>query len=100
MTSGFQVKVSALAENDLIGIWRSIADHTEIGADRFLKLLDTRMDSLHDFPDRGAKRSEFGKSVRILVEGRYVIIYRKIRNKVEILRVVHGAMDLAKLDLA
>ena len=100
MTNAFRVKISALAENDLIGIWRSIADHTEIGANRFLKLLDTRMDSLNDFPNRGANRPEFGLSVRILVEGRYVIIYRKIRSKVEILRVVHGSMDLAKLDLA
>jgi toxin ParE1/3/4 len=58
------------------------------------------MSSLYDFPDRGAKRSEFGDGVRILIEGNYVIIYRKVRNHVEILRVVHGAMDLEKLDLA
>jgi toxin ParE1/3/4 len=88
-----------LAERDLIGIWHSIADRDAANATKFLHALDVRISSLNDFPDRGAARPEFGRGVRVLIEGKYVIFYRKIKANVEILRVVHGAMDLEKLSL-
>jgi toxin ParE1/3/4 len=93
----FRVKVLALAERDLIDIWLSIAEHSNVNADRFVDLLNSRIDSLADFPDRGVMQSDIARDARILVEGNYLIFYRKRRSDVEVLRVVHGAMDLQNL---
>ena len=93
----FRVKVLALAEKDLINIWLSIAEHSSVNADRFLDLLNSRIDSLADFPDRGVARSDIARNARILIEGNYLIFYRKLITDVEVLRVVHGAMDLQNL---
>ncbi len=95
----FTVKVSRLAESDLISIWHSIADQDPHAATRILKDLDARMALLDQYPDRGASRPEFGSGIRILIEGNYLIFYRRMRDKVEVLRVVHGAMDLTKLNI-
>ncbi len=51
MTS-YRVKLSHLAERDLIGIWHLIADHDAANATKFLHVLDVRISSLNDFPDR------------------------------------------------
>jgi toxin ParE1/3/4 len=95
----FRVKVLALAERDLLRIWRNIAEYDDLIADRFLLTLGERISSLYEFPDRGAARFEIGKGVRILIEGKYLIIYRKLDSGVEVLRVVHGARDLGDLYL-
>ena len=95
----FRVKIMLRAERDLKDIWLIIAEHNLDNADRFLLQLDLRIGSLVEFPDRGADRSELGHGVRMLVEGNYLIFYRKISLSVEVLRVVYGGMDLSKLNL-
>ena len=94
----FRVKLTARAERDLKDIWLVVAEHSLLNADRFLDQLETRIDSLIDFPDRGADRSEIAKNARVLIEGKYLIFYRKISKDVEILRVVYGGMDLSNLE--
>ena len=97
--ANFRVKVLALAESDLMSIWNTISDFDERSADQFLLLLGERISSLHDFPDRGASRPEIGKGIRILIEGKYLIIYRKSSASVEVVRVIHGAMSLKDIKL-
>jgi toxin ParE1/3/4 len=48
-------------------------------------------------PDIGEARSELLPVLRCLVEGRYVIFYRRLESgdvPVEIVRVIHGARDI------
>ena len=95
----FRVKITARAERDLRDIWLIIAEHSLENADGFLHRLDMRIDSLVEFPDRGADRSDIFEGIRMLVEGSYLILYRRKATKVEVLRVVYGGMDLSKLNL-
>ena len=93
----FRVRLAARAEEDLIDIWFAIAQDSPANADRFLDVLNDRIGSLADFPERGAARPEIGKGVRILVEGNHLILYRASATGVEVMRVVHGARELRDL---
>jgi toxin ParE1/3/4 len=93
---GFRVQVNAEALEDLIAIWAGIAVHNPLAADQYLRLLDQRIDSLYEMPDRGAPREDLQPGLRMLVQGNYLIFYRVADGGVEILRVLHGAMDLTQ----
>jgi toxin ParE1/3/4 len=97
MTGGFRVRLSDRAEEDLIDIWLRIARDSPRNADRFLDVLNGRIDSLADYPGRGVPRPELGKGIRMLVEGNYLILYRVEAKAVLIARVVHGGRDLREL---
>jgi toxin ParE1/3/4 len=90
----FRVRLTARAEEDLIGIWFSIAGESPVNAGRFLDVLNERIDMLSHSPDRGVARPEIGKGVLMLIEGNYLILYRVNSSNVEIVRVIHGARDL------
>ena len=95
----FRVRLSARAEEDLIDIWLAIAQDSPINADRYLDVLNARMDTLADFPDRGTARPEIGRGVRILTEGNYLIFYRADPSEVFVMRVVHGARELREIKM-
>ena len=99
MMKRFRVKLSARAEEDLIGIWLAIASDSPTTADGFLDRLNGRIDTLAEFPERGAARPEFGKDVRFLAEGKYLVFYHVLVASVEVVRVVHGARELRDLAL-
>jgi len=44
-------------------------------------------------PEVGRVRSDFGAGTRTFTSGGYVIYYRKVRGRVSISRVIHGARD-------
>jgi toxin ParE1/3/4 len=93
----FRVQVNLEAEEDLIGIWVDIAQHNPVAAEKYLRLLGQKIDSLYDMPDRGQMRDDLLVGIRMLVEGKYLIFYRVIGKGVEVLRVVHGSRDLTKI---
>ncbi len=86
-----------LAENDLDDIWFMIAGTNTNTADRFVDKIRDRFAQLVGFPELGVRRPEILSDARILVEGKYVIIYKFDGKVVEILRVVFGARDLTEL---
>ena len=45
------------------------------------------------FPHAGRKWDEFGADIYRLTAGQYLIYYQKAENRVEIVRVIHGARD-------
>jgi toxin ParE1/3/4 len=92
----FRVQIQKVAAEDLIGIWETIAVQNPPAADKLLRKLDQRIDSLFDMPERGVPRDDLSPGVRILIEGKYLIFYRVQNSKVVVLRVIHGAKDLSK----
>lgn len=94
---GFRVQVNAEAEEDLIKIWADIAAHNPHAADQFLQLLDQRIDSLIEMPDRGSPRDDLQHGLRMLVQGKHLIFYQVVESRVEVLRVLHGSMDLTRV---
>ena len=87
--------LSPKAEWDLKEIWREVAPDNERAADALLmRILDkAELAAIHPF--MGAPRAELSSSARILVEGRYIIIYEPMPYGIFIVSVVYGGRDMS-----
>ena len=85
------------AIEDLIEIWTYVARDNRAAADRLLDSLDARMAVLREQPYIGRARTELVPGLRSLTEGSYLILYRVAKDRIEIVRCVHGARRLRPL---
>jgi toxin ParE1/3/4 len=82
------------AEEDLIRIWRYIAEDNEGAADR---LLDRVADIARKFaahPEAGRPRPELAAGLRSFVIGNYALFYLTNRTQFVIVRVLSRYMDI------
>ena len=92
-----RVVLARRAKADLRDIGRYIAQHNETAAKRWVqKLRRTCQSTIGTFPKCGTQRDDLLPGLRCFSVGSYVIFFRG-RNPVEILRIVHGAMDASQL---
>ena len=92
------VRISADAENDLDAIWLYIANDSPVSADQFLdRLVTTLTTTLSIAPLAGRTRDEFGVGLRSFPVESYIAFYRVRNEVVEIIRIIHGARDLAAI---
>ncbi len=98
------VSLSAAAERDLEDIWLTIAADNPTAATRMVRAIGARIDQLAMYPRLGPRRPEIRPTVRMLVEGPYLILFETHPNtdkgpvdRVEVVRVVHGRRDLTNL---
>lgn len=61
---------------------------------KYLAQLDTRIRNIAENPHLGRERPEIKAGYRGVNEGKHVIFYRIRDTGVEILRVLHGSMDI------
>jgi toxin ParE1/3/4 len=89
------VRYSPRAEADLYEIWQAIAQDNERAADGLVRRIAEKARLAAEMPMIGAARPELGAQARILVEGRYVVIYEPQPDGIAVIAVVHGmrAMD-------
>jgi len=92
-----EITVSKRARQDLIDIWRYIAADNPGAADKLLDTLDDKIDLLVDHPLLGPARPDIAPDLRYLISENYLILYRVLRESVEIVRVLHGARNLKAL---
>ncbi len=85
------IRRTALAEADLIDIWLYISQDNPDAADRLLDDIEAACSRLAEHPQLGVARPEIGNECRLFPVGRYLILYRIIRNGIEVVRVSHGA---------
>ena len=85
------------ARADLIDIWRYVAQHDRQAADRLLLQIDVACDRLRHNPELGPARDEIRPGLRYLIVGQYLVLYRRVDDDVEVVRVVHGRRDLFNL---
>jgi toxin ParE1/3/4 len=92
-------KISKLAraKTDLAEIWDYIADNSEAQADAFIDQIDRKLVLLAENPTIGRMRDELAENMRSFPFGRYVIFYITTSNGIQIVRVLHGARDLATI---
>ena len=64
-------------------------------ADRFISGLTTKFRSLRHFPFIGPARPEIGEGMRVVFYKQYAVYYRPGDSIVFIVRVIHGARDVA-----
>ena len=62
----------------------------------YLAQLDKRFVQLSKSPHLGRERPEIKPGFKSIVEGKHVIFYRVKDTNIEILRVLHGNMDLKR----
>jgi toxin ParE1/3/4 len=93
----FDVKVSPAAVVDLEDIWYFIAQENPVAASRVVNALKQRILSLDKLPERAQLRPDIASNARCLIQGNYLVVYEVIDARVEVVRVIHGAIDLSKL---
>ncbi len=89
-----KVRLSSLAESDLIGVWRYSFDQWGAArADSYLDELDKGIRSLADNSELGAKRDYVRHGYRVLFINRHAIYYAVAESVIRIVRVLHAEMD-------
>ncbi len=90
----FRVEITETAESDIQEIIDYIAKDNASSATRWIEEIEHQISSLEKFPLRCSvidEAQELGREYRHLVYGDYRTIFRVDRQKVIILRVIHGA---------
>ena len=86
------------AEEDLVDIWRYIADDSEAAADRLLDRFADVARKLARHPEAGRSRPELAEGLRSFVIGNYVLFYLVGRSKLIIVRVLSRYLDIDEGD--
>ena len=80
---------------DIFEIWDFIAEDRVSAADRWIDLLDQQFQLLATQPMLGRTRDELGPGIRSLPFGRYLIFYLAQPDGIDVIRILHGARDIA-----
>lgn len=91
------VHYSQGAKQDLLDIWLWIARDNPGLADAVLDRIEQRTSKLSQHREIGMARPEIGEGARGLVIERWLVLYRLIDGGVQVVRIVDGARDLARL---
>jgi toxin ParE1/3/4 len=91
-----RVVISLRARSDILNIHSYLAERSLVAANRLLPRFSQRFDELREFPFIGRDRSEFRPSLRgLLVEG-YIAFYIVEADRVVIVRVLDGRMNIER----
>lgn len=85
--------LTATAVADIEELHRYVAKDNPRAATRLLDRLLRSCRQLADHPNLGRRRTELGAEVRSWPVGNYVLYYRQANERIEVLRVLHGARD-------
>ena len=89
-----KLEISPLAYQDLEAIWDFVAARDEVAARRLVQSITDKFKFLLSFPETGRLRHELLLELRGFPVGRYVIFYQPTKDGIEVLRVLHGSMDI------
>lgn len=83
------------AQADLKGIWRyGFEQWGEAQANRYLRDLERGIKGLLDFPELGVPYGLVREGYRALHVSRYLVYYRNQKGRLEVVRVLHQAMQV------
>ena len=88
---------SPLAESDLAEILDYIAQDNPSAAIKFLGEIRTKMYLYSQNPELGKRADHLSNGSRYFVKGNYLIFYRLLSGRFEIIRILHGAQNLPDL---
>ncbi len=92
-----EVVFSAAAQRDLEGIFDFIAaDDISAAEKELLKIIETCL-SLDRLAERGQLRSDLAPGLRQIVVGSYVAFYRRQGPMIQVIRVLHGRRNAARI---
>jgi len=91
------IRIRPRARQDLKAIWRYTRDRWgEPQADLYLSQLDAGIRSLLQFPNVGESCDHIRAGYRKLHVHRHLIFYRSGDVQIEVVRVLHQAMDVSR----
>jgi toxin ParE1/3/4 len=91
-----RVVISLRARSDILNIHSYFAERSLAAADRLLARFSHRFDELREFPFISRDRSEFRPSLRgLLMEG-YIAFYIVETDRIVIVRVLDGRMNIER----
>jgi toxin ParE1/3/4 len=89
-----RIHQTALAESDLIGIWRYTLEQWGADqADRYLVELEAGIGALAVSPGMGISRELVRTGYRVLLIKNHAVYYKVMVDEIRIMRVLHGQMD-------
>jgi len=62
---------------------------------QYLSLLRNTMRGLSENPDLGKNRDDVKEGYRSFPEGKHIIFYRQVKDRIEILGIPHQSMDIS-----
>jgi toxin ParE1/3/4 len=85
-------------DHDLAAIWDyiAVANHSPAAANRLMRMLYGKFAMLATQPLMGESREDLGENVRAFVARPYLVLYRPVRNGIEVAQVVHSARDITR----
>lgn len=87
-------RLTPLAEADILAIGRYTQEKWGVAQRReYLSQLDTAFRRLSENPALGVKRDEVRSGARSHAVASHVVWYRTVRENVEVLRILHQAME-------
>ena len=92
-----RINKSPEAESDLDEIWWYIAQDNLVNADKFIDEIETTCRKIAQFTSMGRNRDELHPGLQSFPVGKYLIFYMPINGGIEIIRVLHGMMDIDAL---
>ena len=90
-------ELSAEADSDLDEIFDYTAH--EFGMDQAVKYtlaFDEIFERLSQNPQSGLDRKEIRNGLRSIINDKHVVFYRILKDRVRIVRILHGSRDLTK----
>jgi toxin ParE1/3/4 len=91
-----RVVVSLRARSDILSIHSYLAERSPSAADRLLVRFSHRFEELREFPFLGPDRSELRASLRGLLIDGYIAFYRVEADRIVIVRVLDGRMNIRR----
>jgi toxin ParE1/3/4 len=83
------------ARRDLYEIWSYIDERNSRAADALINELTETFESLAKHKGLGTPRPKIDPELRVFPVRRYLIVFRRIDDGIEVVRVIHSAQDLS-----
>ena len=89
-----EVVLSDKARADLLRVHSYLEERSPNAADAFIRTIDGSFENLLRFPFIGRERLRFAPGIRCLVAGVHLIFYTVGADRITIVRVIDGRMDV------
>lgn len=91
----FKISFRPLAETDLFGLYRYIAEHSgDVVAGDYIGRIEAACMALETFPERGTRRDDIRPGLRTMgFERRATIVFEIRKTEVVIVRIFYGGQD-------
>ena len=91
------VRFAPSARADMSEIFEYIARDKPIAAARWIDTIEEKCDLIATRPNFGELCPEYGADIRCSFVGRYVIFFRPIDDRIEVVRMIAGNRDTRSL---